>query len=157
MIHKPNWFLGSRPRGNGLCGDTHEICLTLLKERCERGGLGTSAVYLVRRLEWLGFTGQVARIHGGMDFRECEVQIEFFRKPTNEGGSLYVACTDAAGEGLNMQFAWRLLVFFSHRRRRADRKRVAQGVQPARAILALCRLRLCHPPSPVTAGLSPFW
>ena len=66
-------------------------------------------VYLVRRLEGLGFTGQIARIHGGMDFREREVQIEFFRKPTNEGGALYMVCTDAAGEGLNMQFAWRLL------------------------------------------------
>jgi superfamily II DNA or RNA helicase len=65
--------------------------------------------YLVRRLEGLGFTGQIARIHGGMDFREREVQIEFFRKATNEGGALYMVCTDAAGEGLNMQFAWRLL------------------------------------------------
>ncbi len=65
--------------------------------------------YLVRRLEGLGFTGQIARIHGGMDFREREVQIEFFRKKTEEGGALYMVCTDAAGEGLNMQFAWRLL------------------------------------------------
>ena len=55
--------------------------------------------YLVRRLEGLGFTGQVARIHGGMDFREREVQIEFFRKKTSEGGALYMVCTDAAGEG----------------------------------------------------------
>ena len=44
-----------------------------------------------------------------MDFREREQQIEFFRKKTNEGGALYMVCTDAAGEGLNMQFAWRLL------------------------------------------------
>ena len=66
-------------------------------------------VFLVRRLEGLGFTGQIARIHGGMDFREREAQIEFFRKKTNEGGALYMVCTDAAGEGLNMQFAWRLL------------------------------------------------
>jgi superfamily II DNA or RNA helicase len=65
--------------------------------------------YLVRRLGGLGFTGQVARIHGGMDFRDREEQIEFFRKPTQEGGALYMVCTDAAGEGLNMQFAWRLL------------------------------------------------
>ena len=36
--------------------------------------------YLVRRLEGLGFTGQIARIHGGMDFRDREEQIEFFRK-----------------------------------------------------------------------------
>ena len=65
--------------------------------------------YLVRRLGGLGFTGQVARIHGGMDFREREEQIEFFRKKTQDGGALYMVCTDAAGEGLNMQFAWRLL------------------------------------------------
>jgi superfamily II DNA or RNA helicase len=65
--------------------------------------------YLVRRLEGLGFTGQVARIHGGMDFREREEQIEFFRKPVAEAGAQYMVCTDAAGEGLNMQFAWRLL------------------------------------------------
>jgi superfamily II DNA or RNA helicase len=66
-------------------------------------------IYIVRRLEGLGFTGQVAQIHGGMDFRDREAQIEFFRKPTEEGGALYMVCTDAAGEGLNMQFAWRLL------------------------------------------------
>lgn len=65
--------------------------------------------YLVRRLEGLGFTGQIARIHGGMDFREREQQIEFFRRKAPEGGALYMVCTDAAGEGLNMQFAWRLL------------------------------------------------
>ena len=65
--------------------------------------------YLVRRLEGLGFTGQIARIHGGMDFREREEQIEFFRKTVRDGGALYMVCTDAAGEGLNMQFAWRLL------------------------------------------------
>jgi hypothetical protein len=65
--------------------------------------------YLVRRLGGLGFTGLVARIHGGMDFREREEQIEFFRKKTEDGGALYMVCTDAAGEGLNMQFAWRLL------------------------------------------------
>jgi len=65
--------------------------------------------YIVRRLGGLGFTGQVARIHGGMDFREREEQIEFFRRKTQDGGALYMVCTDAAGEGLNMQFAWRLL------------------------------------------------
>ena len=65
--------------------------------------------YLVRRLEGLGYTGQIARIHGGMDFREREEQIEFFRKKVLDGGALTMVCTDAAGEGLNMQFAWRLL------------------------------------------------
>ncbi len=65
--------------------------------------------YLVRRLEGLGYTGQIARIHGGMDFREREAQIEFFRKKVPDNGALIMVCTDAAGEGLNMQFAWRLL------------------------------------------------
>ncbi len=66
-------------------------------------------VYLVRRLEGLGFTGQVARIHGGMDFREREDQIAFFERKVQDIGAQYMVCTDAAGEGLNMQFAWRLL------------------------------------------------
>ncbi len=66
-------------------------------------------VYLVRRLEGLGFTGSVAQIHGGMDFRERERQVEFFRRPGGEGGAQYMVCTDAAGEGMNMQFAWRML------------------------------------------------
>jgi len=65
--------------------------------------------YLVRRLEGLGFTGQVAQIHGGMEFRQREEQIEFFRKETEAGSALYLVCTDAAGEGINLQFAWRLV------------------------------------------------
>ena len=60
-------------------------------------------------MEGLGFTGQVAQIHGGMEFREREEQIELFRKKTDESGALYMVCTDAAGEGINLQFAWRLL------------------------------------------------
>ena len=62
--------------------------------------------FLVRRLEGLGFTGQIARIHGGMDYREREEQVEFFRKPTREGGATYLVATDAAGEGINLQFCW---------------------------------------------------
>jgi superfamily II DNA or RNA helicase/DNA-binding XRE family transcriptional regulator len=62
--------------------------------------------FLVRRLEGLGFTGQVARIHGGMDYREREEQVEFFRKPASEGGATYMIGTDAAGEGINLQFCW---------------------------------------------------
>ena len=31
--------------------------------------------FLVRRLEGLGFTGQIAQIHGGMDYRERERQV----------------------------------------------------------------------------------
>ena len=62
--------------------------------------------FLVRRLEGLGFTGQVARIHGGMDYRERDEQVEFFRKPASQGGATYMIATDAAGEGINLQFCW---------------------------------------------------
>jgi len=62
--------------------------------------------FLFRRLEGLGFAGRVARIHGGMDYPEREEQIEFFRKSTDEGGATYLVATDAAGEGINLQFCW---------------------------------------------------
>lgn len=65
--------------------------------------------FLLRRFEGLGFTGRVAQIHGGMNFREREVQVEFFRKPLTEGGAQYLVCTDAAGEGINLQFAWLMI------------------------------------------------
>jgi superfamily II DNA or RNA helicase/DNA-binding XRE family transcriptional regulator len=63
-------------------------------------------VFLVRRLEGLGYTGRVAQIHGGMDYRERDEQVEFFRKPEEEGGARYLVATDAAGEGINLQFCW---------------------------------------------------
>jgi len=62
--------------------------------------------FLLRRLQGLGFTGQVAQIYGGMDFRDRDAQVEFFRKPTSEGGATYLLATDAAGEGINLQFCW---------------------------------------------------
>jgi len=62
--------------------------------------------FLVRRLEGLGFTGQVARIHGGLDYRERDAQVEFFRRPVADGGARYLVATDAAGEGINLQFCW---------------------------------------------------
>lgn len=62
--------------------------------------------FLVRRLEGLGFTGQVARIHGGMDYQERQAQIEFFRRTADDGGATYLVATDAAGEGINLQFCW---------------------------------------------------
>ena len=65
-----------------------------------------TAIFLVRRLEGLGFTGQVASIHGGMDYQERERQVEFFRRPMGEGGANYLVATDAAGEGINLQFCW---------------------------------------------------
>ena len=65
-----------------------------------------TANFLVRRLEKLGFTGQVSLIHGGLPYQERERQVEFFRKPMDEGGANYLVATDAAGEGINLQFCW---------------------------------------------------
>jgi superfamily II DNA or RNA helicase/DNA-binding XRE family transcriptional regulator len=70
--------------------------------------------FLVRRLEGIGFSGQVAQIHGGMGTKpdpasgrsERDEQVEFFRKPASEGGARYLVATDAAGEGINLQFCW---------------------------------------------------
>ena len=65
-----------------------------------------TADFLVRRLEGLGFAGQVALIHGGLDYREREKQVELFRRPLDDGGANYLVATDAAGEGINLQFCW---------------------------------------------------
>ena len=62
--------------------------------------------FLVHRLEGLGFTGQIATIHGGMPYQERERQVEFFRRPAAEQGGNYLVATDAAGEGINLQFCW---------------------------------------------------
>jgi len=62
--------------------------------------------YLVRRLEGMGYTGQVAQIHGGMDYQEREEQVERFRRSHHEGGCRILVATDAAGEGINLQFCW---------------------------------------------------
>ncbi|MBX5449796.1 helicase-related protein [Thermogemmatispora sp.] len=65
--------------------------------------------FLRRRLEALGFTGQLAVIHGGMDYEEREQAVAFFRRPLTEGGARYLLATDAAGEGVNLQVAWLLV------------------------------------------------
>lgn len=65
--------------------------------------------YIVTRLKGLGYQDQVASIHGGMDYREREQQVDFFQREMQDGGARYMVCTDAAGEGLNMQFC-RLLI-----------------------------------------------
>ena len=65
-----------------------------------------TADFLVHRLEGLGFTGQIATIHGGMPYQERERQVEFFRRPAAEQGAHYLVATDAAGEGINLQFCW---------------------------------------------------
>ena len=62
--------------------------------------------HLVRRLEGLGYRGHTAQIHGGMDWRERERQVAAFRRPN---GARYMVATDAAGEGINLQFC-RLMV-----------------------------------------------
>lgn len=65
-----------------------------------------TADFLVHRLEGLGFTGQIARIHGRMPYQERERQVEFFRKPEADQGARYLVATDAAGECINLQFCW---------------------------------------------------
>jgi superfamily II DNA or RNA helicase len=73
--------------------------------------------YLVRRLCGMGYTGQVAQIHGGMGthpeprtgLSEREAQVEFFRRPIQDGGARFLVCTDAAGEGINLQFCWLMI------------------------------------------------
>ena len=65
-----------------------------------------TAESLVRRLEGLGFTGRVALIHGALDYRAREAQVELFRRPVDRGGASYLIATDAAGEGINLQFCW---------------------------------------------------
>jgi Helicase conserved C-terminal domain len=62
--------------------------------------------FLVRRLEGMGFTGQIAQIHGGMDYRQREEHVAAFRRPATEGGAKYLVATDAAGEGINLQVCW---------------------------------------------------
>ena len=57
--------------------------------------------YLVRRLEALGYSGQVAEIHGGMNWQEREQAMERFRA---EDGARFLIASDAAGEGINLQF-----------------------------------------------------
>ncbi|HVB75961.1 MAG TPA: helicase-related protein [Ktedonobacteraceae bacterium] len=62
--------------------------------------------FLVRRLEGMGFTDQIAQIHGGMDYQQREEQVAAFRRPVAEGGAQYLLATDAAGEGINLQVCW---------------------------------------------------
>jgi len=62
--------------------------------------------FLTRRLSGLGYTSQVAQIHGGMHYTERQEQIDHFRRPCSEGGARFMVCTDAAAEGVNLQFCW---------------------------------------------------
>jgi len=65
--------------------------------------------FLMRRLGGMGYTGQIATIHGGMHYTERQEQVERFRKPSDEGGARFMICTDAAAEGINLQFCWIML------------------------------------------------
>jgi transcriptional regulator with XRE-family HTH domain len=79
-------------------------------------------VYLHNQFVAMGYTDRIAVIHGGMDAAERERQRVFFMpvdvrrqlmrpedlvrlNPPQNSASLMVA-TDAAGEGINLQFAW---------------------------------------------------
>lgn len=65
--------------------------------------------YIVGRLESLGYTGQVAQIHGGMDYAARDEAVVRFRTPVDKGGAQFLVGTDAAGEGINLQFCWRMV------------------------------------------------
>jgi superfamily II DNA or RNA helicase len=77
--------------------------------------------YLRQRFEALGYTGQLAYIHGGMVVEERENQRIFFMPPDfrREQGiknpdaptARIMLATDAAGEGINLQFAWLMVNF----------------------------------------------
>ena len=67
--------------------------------------------FLTRRLEGMGYADQVAYIHGGLSFEERDAQVERFRRPHDaEGkGARFFIGTDAAAEGINLQFCWILI------------------------------------------------
>ncbi len=67
--------------------------------------------YLIQRLGGMGYTGQIAQIHGGMYYTERQQQVERFRQPLEEGGARFMICTDAAAEGINLQFCWIMVNF----------------------------------------------
>lgn len=62
--------------------------------------------FLVKRLGGMGHTDQIAQIHGGMNYLQREEETDRFRKPLDQGGARFLICTDAAGEGINLQFCW---------------------------------------------------
>ncbi|HMV04730.1 MAG TPA: helicase-related protein [Accumulibacter sp.] len=71
--------------------------------------------FLVRRFAAMGHVGQVAQVHGGLDFAARDAQVELFRRPHAgragaEGpGARFFVATDAAAEGINLQFCWVLV------------------------------------------------
>lgn len=71
-----------------------EKCLIFTEHR-------DTAKYLLRRLEALGYSDRVGQIHGGLNWYEREEQVDAFKEPD---GNRYLVATDAAGEGINLQF-----------------------------------------------------
>ncbi len=67
--------------------------------------------YLIQRLGGMGYTGQIAQIHGGMYYTERQQQVERFRRTHEDGGARFMICTDAAAEGINLQFCWIMVNF----------------------------------------------
>lgn len=67
--------------------------------------------FLVRRLEGMGYADQVAYIHGGLSFEERDAQVERFRQSHDADGkgARFFIGTDAAAEGINLQFCWILI------------------------------------------------
>jgi len=70
--------------------------------------------FLIRRLEAMGHAGQVASIHGGLDYKQRDDQVERFRRPHEQiagedAGTRFFVGTDAAAEGINLQFCWVLV------------------------------------------------
>jgi superfamily II DNA or RNA helicase len=61
--------------------------------------------FLVDRLEGKGLTGKIAQIHGGIiPYQKRDQQAQFFRDEAR-----VMVATDAAGEGINLQFCWLLV------------------------------------------------
>lgn len=67
--------------------------------------------YLVKRLSGMGYSEQIAQIHGGLYYTERQKQVERFRLPHEQGGARFMVCTDAAAEGINLQFCWLMINF----------------------------------------------
>ncbi len=67
--------------------------------------------YLVKRLGGMGYSEQIAQIHGGLYYTERQRQVERFRLSQELGGARFMVCTDAAAEGINLQFCWLMINF----------------------------------------------
>ena len=112
-LHREITVLRSlRADGRRLCQEADESKFTELRQVLEASQYAghkwlvfsehrDTVDYLVRRLEGLGYSGRIAQIHGGMGWVEREQQMEEFRRA--DGARLLIA-TDAAGEGINLQF-----------------------------------------------------